>query len=177
MQTIVLTKEFFRSKRISHKDAIADLLSGRAKPVHNNIIFYSLDEWFTYAKCVDTLSDRVIRSVSIVFYVPEYMIFLNSTLPFKSAPYHSRRNVWIRDGKKCAYCGTPLIYEQSTLDHVISTYKGGKDKWDNLVIACKKCNNKKGNKYLQDTNMYLRVTPRKPSWMELLSKHDRFGFV
>ena len=177
MQTIVLTKEFFRSRKIQYKDAVFDLLSGRAKPVHNNTIFYSLDAWFKYARSTEELCDRVIRSAHIVFYVPEYMIFLNSTLPFKSAPYPSRKNVWIRDSRKCAYCGSYLPFENSTLDHVIPTCKGGNDKWTNLVIACKKCNNKKGRRYLHDSGMFLKFSPRKPTWMELLAKNNIFGFV
>ena len=177
MQTIVLTKEFFRLRKIQYKDAISDLLSGRAKPVHEHIIFYSLDEWLKYAESIDTLSTRIVRSVNMLFYVPEYMVFLSSTLPFKSAPYPSRKNVWIRDNRKCFYCGKVLEYEHATLDHVIPKYKGGKDKWNNLVISCQKCNNNKGHKYLKETGIYLNVELRVPSWMELLAKSDKFGFV
>ena len=47
----------------------------------------------------------------------------------------------------CAYCGIGLDLEDSTIDHVKPVCKGGT--WDkkNLVLACEKCNRKKGSKY------------------------------
>lgn len=178
MYTIVLTKEFFRLRKIQYKDAVADLITGRAKPVHQYTVFPSLDDWFLYARGVDELSTRIIRTVDTLFYVPEFMIFLNSSIPIKKhPPRSSRKNIWLRDNKKCAYCGKLLVYEQSTVDHVIPTCRGGKDKWNNVVISCKKCNNLKGDKYLEDCGLSLRVTPKEPSWMELLAKRSEFGFV
>lgn len=177
MQTIVLTKEFFRLRKIQYTDAIGALLSGRAKPVHGYTIFYSLNDWFKYARGIEELNTRVVRSVDIIFYVPEFMVFLNSSMPLGSTPNPTRTNIWLRDSKKCAYCGVELEYSASTVDHVIPTAKGGKHKWDNIAISCKSCNNKKGDKYLEDTDLRLRVELRAPSWMELIAKRDKFGFV
>ena len=55
-----------------------------------------------------------------------------------------------------------------TIDHVHPKSLGGKTVWENVVCCCIKCNRRKGNKLLQDTDMRLSVKPSKPSW-ELLS--------
>ncbi len=47
-----------------------------------------------------------------------------------------------RDGYKCFYCGAK---ENLTKDHVIPTSRGGSDRPDNKVVACRKCNSDKTN--------------------------------
>lgn len=51
----------------------------------------------------------------------------------------------ISDGK-CYYCGKKFSPEELTMDHKIPISRGGKSEKNNLVPACKECNNKK--KYL-----------------------------
>lgn len=71
----------------------------------------------------------------------------------------SRRNLMMRDKHTCQYCGTrtgPL-----TIDHVIPRKKGGSDTWENLVIACIKCNLLKGNRTPEEAQMPLNKNPRK----------------
>ena len=51
-----------------------------------------------------------------------------------------RRNIFIRDGFQCQYCGAK---DNLTVDHVVPASKGGPWTWENLTTACAKCNNKK----------------------------------
>ena len=44
---------------------------------------------------------------------------------------------------------------QLTLDHVVPISRGGETTWENVVTACKKCNNKKGNQMLYETRLKL----------------------
>lgn len=46
---------------------------------------------------------------------------------------------------QCFYCKRELTWKTITLDHVIPKSRGGPDTVDNLVIACARCNNKKGD--------------------------------
>lgn len=46
--------------------------------------------------------------------------------------------------KRCHYCGHKLTRKNHTLDHVVPTCKGGKDKKWNKVDACNTCNQEKG---------------------------------
>ena len=72
----------------------------------------------------------------------------------------TRREVFIRDGFTCQYCG--LQTRDLTIDHVIPKSRGGTHAWDNLVSACKSCNHRKGGKSLRDARMTLRKAPAEP---------------
>jgi len=65
------------------------------------------------------------------------------------------------------FCGK--IRPWITIKHeeqIIPTSKGGKDKWDNVICACKFCNGKKGNKSLEKSGMNLLFLPYVPSHAE-----------
>ncbi len=68
----------------------------------------------------------------------------------------SHKNVFIRDGEKCAYCGCKLSLRTVTKDHVIPRCKGGQDTMTNVVAACKDCNGRKADRTLADSGMRLR---------------------
>ena len=72
----------------------------------------------------------------------------------------SRKNVLRRDGFRCQYCNKR---ERLTVDHVVPRSRGGKDQWTNLVAACIRCNNKKGNRTPEEARMRLRRKPFRPS--------------
>jgi hypothetical protein len=52
-----------------------------------------------------------------------------------------------------------------TIDHVIPRTQGGKSSWNNCVLACHECNQKKGSKIWTPTNK-----PFTPSYYELVSR-------
>jgi 5-methylcytosine-specific restriction endonuclease McrA len=76
----------------------------------------------------------------------------------------SRRGVLRRDSHRCAYCRGSA----NTIDHVQPKSRGGNDSWENLVACCLKCNNKKGDKTLNELGWSLNFSPRMPAgtiWM------------
>jgi 5-methylcytosine-specific restriction endonuclease McrA len=56
-----------------------------------------------------------------------------------------RENIKARDGYACVYCGSS---ENLTVDHVRPKSKGGTDTADNLVTACRPCNQAKGSMHV-----------------------------
>jgi 5-methylcytosine-specific restriction endonuclease McrA len=72
----------------------------------------------------------------------------------------TRQNIHLRDNHKCQYCGSS---EHLTIDHVKPRKRGGEFSWENVVTACFRCNNKKGDKPLEESGLVLRTKPRKPS--------------
>ncbi|MCO7204165.1 HNH endonuclease [Microbacterium sp. CnD16-F] len=70
----------------------------------------------------------------------------------------TRRGVLRRDGNRCAYCGKSA----TTIDHVLPRSRGGADSWENLVAACLRCNNVKGDRTPQEMHWELRWTPSAP---------------
>ena len=72
----------------------------------------------------------------------------------------SRREVFVRDGHRCGYCGNKT--RDLTLDHIVPRSKGGLHTWDNIVSACKPCNHTKAGRTPREANMRLRLVPREP---------------
>tara|TARA_A100001037_G_C14751113_1_gene457579 strand:- start:28 stop:579 length:552 start_codon:yes stop_codon:yes gene_type:complete len=80
----------------------------------------------------------------------------------------NRKNIISRDDYLCQYCGCnkgPL-----TIDHIIPKGKGGTDTWENLVAACKPCNQKKGNQKPEEVGMSLRKKPKRPNRLHYFQK-------
>lgn len=79
----------------------------------------------------------------------------------------SRKSIFARDNYTCQYCG--VTSKELTLDHVIPRRLGGKSTWENLVSACKKCNNKKSDKTLLQVNMKLMSEPKEVQYYHSVS--------
>lgn len=114
---------------------------------------------------------RVIRSMTQDFAFPSVIrLFQYVRAPFRTVE-PTRKNIHRRDEHKCQYCGTgkpPL-----TIDHVFPKSRGGEDTWENMVCACIRCNNRKGNRTPTEAHMPLQRTPRRPTLVMLLRLHQR----
>lgn len=66
-----------------------------------------------------------------------------------------RITVYTRDNFTCQYCGVKPGVGKLTLDHVLPESRGGATEPDNLVAACKPCNNKKADKTPEEAGMKL----------------------
>ena len=73
----------------------------------------------------------------------------------------SRRNVFVRDGHACVYCGKT---SELTIDHVLPRSRGGGSSWENLVSCCRGCNLEKGHRTPEEAGMPLRRRPIRPTW-------------
>ncbi len=120
----------------------------------------------TKAELVAKLDGKVIRSPRQVFPHPSVIrIPKYYKVPFRRVEL-SRKNIIRRDNNKCQYCGAKA--HSLTIDHVIPKSRGGTESWENLVAACLKCNNRKGNQTPEEARMPLLVIPGKPSHLMLL---------
>jgi len=74
----------------------------------------------------------------------------------------SKKSLWIRDSGKCQYCEKNLSVKECTIDHVIPRSKNGGHTWENVVIACKKCNQIKGSSLPSECGMFPVIDPKAP---------------
>jgi len=113
--------------------------------------------------------DRMIRGISLGLRLPA-VIRLNRYIK-KRTPIikFSRQNLYIRDGGRCQYCGSPFSHKELTYDHVIPRSKGGETEWTNVVTCCVKCNLKKGGRTPEEAGMFLIRKPKAPIWIPLLT--------
>jgi 5-methylcytosine-specific restriction endonuclease McrA len=72
----------------------------------------------------------------------------------------TRKNFLHRDAHTCQYCRKSG--EDMTLDHVIPRSRGGQDTWENIVVACVRCNVHKGNRTPKEAGMLLLKQPSRP---------------
>ena len=80
----------------------------------------------------------------------------------------SKKSLYMRDKGKCQYCSVSLAYNESTVDHVRPKSRGGTHAWNNVVLACQKCNQKKGANLLKDSDLKLLKVPAAPSNNQLM---------
>lgn len=113
-------------------------------------------------------SVRIVRTAEgIIIKVPAVMklIKLIRALYVNRVPF-SKKNILVRDGFKCAYCGRER--QRLTIDHIIPKSKGGKANFENCVSSCKPCNNKKGDRTPREAHMFLKVKAYQPTISEFL---------
>ncbi len=112
-------------------------------------------------------SEHEIHTVRITMRVPAVLRLLKY-VPLKTKKQvvrFSRANIFIRDLHSCQYCGRRSNKGQLTLDHIIPIVQGGRKNWENIVTACKPCNQKKGGRTPNQAGMTLIRKPQRPTWL------------
>jgi 5-methylcytosine-specific restriction endonuclease McrA len=107
--------------------------------------------------------DRVVRSPSAEFTIPA-VLALKQFLRYRPLRVrYCKRNVFLRDGYCCQYCGVLFPKAELTIDHVLPRAKGGRSIWTNVVAACEPCNHYKGDRTPAQAGMTLLSVPIRPS--------------
>ncbi|HEV7951069.1 MAG TPA: HNH endonuclease [Glaciihabitans sp.] len=103
-------------------------------------------------------SGVVMHSATLDMDAPS-VILLNQYhhIPRRAVPL-TRRALLERDRHTCAYCQR----HGDTIDHVLPRSRGGQHAWDNVVVACFKCNNKKSDLLLSELGWKLSYIPKAP---------------
>lgn len=166
MQTLILNQHYRPHEVTDWKDAVTRMFS------HKIEVLVQYDE---VIGCIDrqTLSTfpelkRALRQVigtdaeRIDIKVPAVAVIRRKLSHTKSGVKFSKINVCLRDDFRCQYCGEKLPMSQLNYDHVQPRSKGGKTVWENIVMSCYPCNDKKGNNLVHEVGMKLLSVPTKP---------------
>ena len=144
MDTLVLNSSYMPIDRISWRDALSRILTGRAEVV---------EEYEGWTVC----------SPSTVFKVPSIIRFLGKVAGlFRKGVRFNRHNVYLRDKGRCGYCGLRVSRSSFTYDHVVPRHQGGKTTWTNVVVSCLPCNQEKSNRTPRQAGMVLKTKPHRP---------------
>ena len=101
--------------------------------------------------------DRVLRSPQAEYPVPS-VIRRRSYINIRrrrEASGSKRLRIYMRDKFRCQYCGEKKQPTALTLDHVHPRSRGGDNSPVNIVTACIKCNNRKGDRTPEEARMPL----------------------
>jgi 5-methylcytosine-specific restriction endonuclease McrA len=143
METLVLSAAYEPVARVTWQRAITLLFLGKVE-------------------VVEEYDDQVIRTITFEIRMPSVIRFLRALRGRKKAIKFSRENVYARDKGSCQYCGHKVARHEATYDHVVPRAQGGATHWDNVVIACVPCNQRKGGRTPAQAGMDLRTHPVKP---------------
>jgi 5-methylcytosine-specific restriction endonuclease McrA len=72
------------------------------------------------------------------------------------------RALWERDGGRCQYSGRKLTPGEANIDHIIPRSRGGRDDWENCVLADRSINARKGARTPAEAGLRLLSQPRTP---------------
>jgi len=87
----------------------------------------------------------------------------------RTNPALKNPTLFTRDAHLCMYCAGKFSALQLTRDHIKPTSRGGADRWENVVAACRRCNQHKANRTPEQANMQLIALPYRPNNAEYLA--------
>jgi 5-methylcytosine-specific restriction endonuclease McrA len=187
--TLVLTASFQAIGFFSARNAIRNLMVGGVRGVDADGNIYDWKQWNERQDFSDDMPS--LRTSKNDFPVPTIVVipgfFGNfSDMKKKHCRVSSLRQIFNLYGGICQYCLKPVKFSLATKDHVVPRSRGGINQDSNIVLACKRCNNKKGAKFpffditgaevkakmLNDVEFSIladRVDPR-PEWIPFIKK-------
>jgi len=84
------------------------------------------------------------------------------------APPLCNPTLFQRDDHICLYCGGRFAPHHLSRDHVRPLSQGGKDRWNNVVTACVRCNNFKAGRTPEAAGLELLAVPFTPTHAEYI---------
>lgn len=144
-KVLVLNASYEPLSFISLRRAVILLLRDKAEVLEEDISRH------LHAEHVAMPAPLVIRLVTYI------------RIPYRLSMPLTRRGLLNRDGHECQYCGASE--GTLTIDHVLPRSRGGQTSWENCVIACGRCNHRKGNRTPGEARMPLRLAPGKPAYV------------
>ena len=163
---LVLNKGWVAIRVKTVQDAIKLVFRERALFVE--VDDYEVYNWEKWVLLPIKEQNKIIQTTKNCIRRPEIIVLTNyNKIPSYNVKL-TRKNLFIRDNFTCQYTGKKVDFNDADIDHVIPLSKGGKNTWNNLVVASKKINRKKGNKTNGEAGLKLLKKPVKPRYRELM---------
>ncbi len=152
--TLILNKGWYAIDATTAQDAFCMMFAERAKGLcAPEYCPYSIEQWLDLEVRED--APFVIGANEQKIMIPEIIIASEFNKIPERVVVFSRRNLWRRDGGFCQYCGKKPLQDEVTIDHVVPQQRGGKSTFENCVLACLTCNQKKNNRTPEEAGMPL----------------------
>ncbi|MCA9030781.1 MAG: HNH endonuclease [Planctomycetaceae bacterium] len=173
---LALNRNFHPVHVISARRAFCILFKGQAEIItvdDGQFGNYTFDTWLELCELKTELGERQagedwISAVNFDIQVPRIIRLSTYDRVPRNTVKFNRRNIFLRDGHRCQYCGKRYSSTRLSLDHVMPKSRGGGDTWENVVCACVRCNVAKGGRTPQEANMPLLTMPTRPKRSPLL---------
>lgn len=119
--------------------------------------------WFRNSVTIEEYDgENVLHSPSKEFRVPSVIRLRHYVNVYRKRRETAmkRARIYIRDRYRCQYCGDQKSAANLTLDHILPRAQGGATTPQNLVSACMKCNQRKGNRTPEQARMPLLTSQK-----------------
>jgi 5-methylcytosine-specific restriction endonuclease McrA len=160
---LVLNRNWIAVNICNARRALTLLYEDLARVVTDNYETLNFESWRDLSRYAQ--EREVVHTPRYPLMIPQVIkLVLYNHFP----PLHvkfSRRNIYQRDRNQCQYCGARPPREDMTIDHVVPRSRGGKTVWENVVLACSRCNTRKGSHLLGECGLSVIRKPRRPHWL------------
>ncbi len=157
--TLVLNKSWLPIRVCSVRRALTLVFKELACVIGENYAVYDFSAWLGLQ--VEN-GKPCIHTVSIRLPVPEVIVLRRCDRFVRPRVVFSRRNLYRRDRHTCQYCGERHSVDELSIDHVTPRSLGGSSNWTNCVVACVRCNSRKGNRRPEQVGMKTIRPPVEP---------------
>ena len=144
---LVLNKNWIAINSTTVEAAISQMAAGAVTALdirgENHLVPVKWDDWINLKPLND---DELIRTSSRQIRMPTVIITVKFDRIVRKKAKFTLANIARRDGFRCQYTGQILQRHEFSMDHVVPRSRGGKDSPDNVVLAHKEINNRKGSK-------------------------------
>ena len=148
--TLVLSASFQATGFINARSAIRKTMLGDVRALDNE---YRVYDWKAWNERDDFGDDQPsLRTTKADFPIPTIVVIPGFFGNFHDAKRKFKRTSSLRQIYNlyegvCQYCCKEIRFSLATKDHTMPKSKGGSNHDSNIVLACKKCNNKKASKF------------------------------
>ncbi len=162
LPTLILNRNWTPIATASVKRSLTLLFQGAARVVCP--LTYEVYDFEDWAEKPVADTEKAVIAVRQKIKVPEVMVLsLYGGMPAKKLNF-TRKNLYKRYGNLCFYCGDDFREKELTIDHILPRSQGGKSGWENCILACFGCNQRKGGRTPKQANMPLLRPLAKPKW-------------
>ena len=166
-RVLVLNKHWLAIHVCQARRAFGLLYQDLARVVTEEYQVHDFESWKDLSRFAD---GEIIHTPTFQLLIPEVILLRRYGKYPKHYVKFNRRNIYQRDRFRCQYCGDRLPREDLTIDHIIPRSRGGRSTWTNVVLACSRCNARKGDNLLSQCNMKLIREPGEPHWSTIMRR-------
>jgi 5-methylcytosine-specific restriction endonuclease McrA len=159
---LVLNRHWLAIHFCNVKRALCLVYSDLARIVDDSYQTHDFESWCELSEAAR--HPEKIHTPGMSMLVPQVIVLTRYACRPPQQVKFSRRNIYLRDHNTCQYCGSTPPRSELTIDHVIPRSRGGRTTWENVVLACTRCNTKKGSRLPQECKMHPKNPPMRPKW-------------
>lgn len=164
---LVLNQNWVPIKIVGIEKAISHLYADKASALDHNYRMHNWESWVDSWKDAKLAAQDMIRTSRANIAKPRVIVLKHYKGFIRRRAKLSRRNLFLRDGGECQYCGIKKPSSEMNVEHVVPRCQGGQTRWNNVVLSCPKCNQKKDSRTPEQAGMKLMRKPFEPKWHDL----------